>query len=288
MRIGLVGNRRYRPLADLLARLAEEAPRLGVELVYEPQLAELVHGADGTTLHEAELDIILSLGGDGTLLRAARIGCQRGIPILGINLGRLGFLAGAGPDQAEDALRRLVRGQYTIERRLALNARIGDDGPQALAINDVVVHKGGVARVIRLSVLVDGEQVGTYSADGIVVATPTGSTAYSLSAGGPIVVPSVDAFVVTPISPHTLAVRPLVVPATATIGIRVLEPVPDPNELLVSIDGQATAHLKARQDVTIMRATPAVLLAQLSDETFFARLSRKMAWGDLSGRAGAG
>jgi NAD+ kinase len=286
MRIGLVGNRRYRPLADLLARLAEEAPRIGVELVYEPQLAELVHGATGTTLHEAELDILLSLGGDGTLLRAARIGCQRGIPVLGINLGRLGFLAGAGPEQAEDALRRLVRGQYTIERRLALSARIGDDGPQALAINDVVIHKGGVARVIRLSVSVDGEQVGTYSADGIVVATPTGSTAYSLSAGGPIVVPSVDGFVITPISPHTLAVRPLVVPATATIGIRVLEPVPDPNELLVSIDGQATAHLKARQDVSIMRATSAVLLAQLTDETFFARLSRKLSWGDPGGRAG--
>jgi NAD+ kinase len=285
MRIGLVGNRRYRPLADLLSRLATEAPKLGVELVYEPQLADLIDGAAGTSLSDAELDIILSLGGDGTLLRAARIGCQRGIPILGINLGRLGFLAGAGPEHAEDALRRLVKGQYTIERRLALAARIGDDGPQALAINDVVIHKGGVARVIRLSVSVDGEQVGTYSADGIVVATPTGSTAYSLSAGGPIVVPAVDAFVITAICPHTLAVRPLVVPAIATVSIRVLDPVPDPDELLVSIDGQATAHLKVRQDVTIMRDTSAVLLAQLNDESFFARLSRKMAWGEPGGRA---
>ena len=284
MRIGLVGNRRYRPLADLLSRLASEAPRIGVELVFESQLADLLQGVEGTTLHDATLDIILSLGGDGTLLRAARIGCQRGIPVLGINLGRLGFLAGAGPEQAEDALRRLVRGQYTIERRIALAARIGDEGPEALAINDVVIHKGGVARVISLSVAVDGEQVGTYSADGIVVATPTGSTAYSLSAGGPIVVPGVDAFVITAISPHTLAVRPLVVPASATVAIRVLDPVPDPKELLVSIDGQATAHLKVRQDVSIMRATSSVLLAQLGDESFFARLSRKLAWGDLGSR----
>jgi NAD+ kinase len=284
MRVGLVGNRRYRPLADLLSRLVALAPTLGVEFVYEPQLAELIEGLEPTTLEHAQLDVILSLGGDGTLLRSARIGCVRGIPVLGINLGRLGFLAGAGPDQAEDALRRLVRGQYTVERRIALTARIGDDGPRALAVNDVVIHKGGVARVIRLTVALDGEQVGTYSADGIVVATPTGSTAYSLSAGGPIVVPTMEAFVITAISPHALGVRPLVIPATATVSIRVLDPVPDPDELLVSIDGQATAHLGARQEVTIVRAAEQVLLARISDESFFARLSRKLAWGDVSGR----
>lgn len=287
MRVGLVGNRRYRPLVDLVSRLAAEAPKLGVELVYEPQIADLREGLEGTPLDDVEnLDLILSLGGDGTLLRAARIGCERGIPILGINLGRLGFLAGAGPEAAEDALRRLVRGHYTVQRRLALTARIGDEGPQALAVNDVVVHKGGVARVIRLAVSVDGELVGSYSADGIIIATPTGSTAYSLSAGGPIVVPSVDAFVITAISPHTLGVRPLVVPATATVAVRVLDPVPDPAELLVSIDGQATAHLRARQDVTVVRAPHPVLLAQIGEESFFARLSRKLAWGDLGSRSG--
>ncbi len=286
MRVGLVGNRRYRPLADLLSKLAGEAPKLGVELVYEPQLADLLEGVPGTPLHDAELDLILSLGGDGTLLRGARIGCLRGIPVFGINLGRLGFLAGAGPEQAEESLRRLVHGQYTVESRVALTARIGDHGPQALAVNDVVIHKGGVARVIRLAVSVDGEPVGTYSADGIIVATPTGSTAYSLSAGGPIVVPSVDAFVITPISPHTLAVRPLVVPSSATIAIRVLDPVPDPDQLLVSIDGQATAHLMARQDVTVVRAPQPVLLAKVGDESFFGRLGRKLSWGDLGGRSG--
>jgi NAD+ kinase len=285
MRIGFVGNRRYRPLADLLTKLSSEASRLGVQLVFEPQLAELVPGAHATALAEADLDMLVSLGGDGTFLRGARIGCQRGIPILGINLGHLGFLAGSGPETAEDALRKLVHGQYTVERRLALSVRIGDTGPHALAVNDVVVHKGGVARVIRLALFVDGEQVGTYSADGVIVATPTGSTAYSLSAGGPIVVPGVDAFVVTSISPHTLAVRPLVIPATATIDIRVLEPVPRPDELLVSIDGQATANLAPHHDVTVVRATEPVLLAHITSETFFGRLRRKLAWGDLADRA---
>lgn len=284
MKIGLVGNRRYAPLVDLLRQLATEAPKLGVTLVVEQQLAELPHGMPAEPLESAGLDFILSLGGDGTLLRGARIACVRGVPILGINLGHLGFLAGAGPGMAGEAIARIKRGQYMVEQRRALNVRIGDDGTPMLAVNDMVVHKGGVARVIRLAVFVDGEQVGTYSADGIIVSTPTGSTAYSLSAGGPIVVPGVDAFVITAICPHTLAVRPLVVPATATIAVRVLDPVPRPEELLVSLDGQATSHL-SRQDVTVVKAHQSVLLAQIDNESFFRRLSRKLAWGDLSERA---
>ena len=284
MNVGIVGNRRYRPLVDLLTRLAAEAPALGVRLCYEPSVAELIPGESGCNLEHGDVDLLLSLGGDGTMLRGARLGCQRGIPILGVNLGHLGFLSVAGPDTAVDALRRLVRGQYVVERRIAIAARVGDAGPESLAVNDVVIHKGGVARVIRLAVAVDGEQVGTYSADGIIVATPTGSTAYSLSAGGPIVVPTVDAFVITPISPHTLAVRPLVVPATATVAIRVLDPVPAPEELLVSLDGQGTAHLAPRQDVTVVRAAQPVLLAHISDESFFSRLRRKLAWGDVAER----
>ncbi len=285
MRIGLVGNRRYAPLADLLAKLLADAPRLGAELVLEPNLAELVPGAESAPLDDGPLDFILSLGGDGTLLRGARIACGRGIPVMGVNLGHLGFLSSAGPEMAGAAMARVVRGQYTIEQRRVLSVRIGDAGPPLLAVNDAVVHKGGVARVIRLSVTVDGERVGTYSADGIIVATPTGSTAYSLSAGGPIVVPGVDALVVTPICPHTLAVRPLVTPASSTIAIRVLDPVPRPDELLVSLDGQAASHLAMRQDVTIVKATQPVLLAQLGEESFFARLARKLAWGDIPDRA---
>lgn len=285
MRIGIVGNRRYAPLVDLLKQLAGEAPKLGVSLVYEPPLAAMLEGVEGGDLAATNLDFILSLGGDGTLLRGARIACVRGVPILGINLGHLGFLAGAGPEMAVQALGRITRGQYLVEQRRALSVRIGDDGTPALAVNDAVIHKGGVARVIRLAVLVDGEQVGTYSADGIIVATPTGSTAYSLSAGGPIVVPGVDAFVITAICPHTLAVRPLVVPATATIAVRVLDPVPRPEELLVSLDGQATSHLARRQDVTVVKASQSVLLAQIDNESFFRRLARKLAWGDLEGRA---
>jgi NAD+ kinase len=284
MNIGLVGNRRYRPIGTILSALAAEAPALGVRLFLEPELASLVPGRSAGALDAAQLDMLVSLGGDGTLLRGARLACLRGIPILGINLGRVGFLAAAGPETATETLRRLVRGEYTIESRLALSTRVGGRAEEFLAVNDVVIHKGGIARVIRVSVAVDGQEVGTYSGDGIIVSTPTGSTAYSMSAGGPVVVPGVDAVVVTAICPHTLAVRPLVTPASATLSLRVLDPVPSPEELIVSIDGQVAAKLQPREEVTVVRATRPVLLAQAGAESFFVRLREKLQWGDLSDR----
>jgi NAD+ kinase len=286
MDVGIVGNRRYAGLEAILARMAEDAPALGVRLVVERDLGGLVPGALVGDLAAESLDVLMSLGGDGTLLRGARLACRRGVPIVGINLGHVGFLASAGPDAGSHALERLSRRAFTIERRLALEARLGTAEP-LVAVNDVVVHKGGIARVIRLAVHVDGEPVGPYSADGIIVATPTGSTAYSMSAGGPIVAPSVDALVMTAICPHTLAVRPLVLPSTARIAIVPLEPVPGPDaELLVSIDGQVAARIAPHQELVVVRASQPVLLARLGEDSFFGRLSQKLQWGDLSDRKG--
>jgi NAD+ kinase len=284
MNVGLVGNRRYRQIEKILTTMAAEAPKLGARLFLEPELASLVPGQAASTLKGSKIEVLISLGGDGTLLRGARLAAERGIPVLGINLGHVGFLASADPDAATEMLRRVVRGEYTIESRLALKTLIGDTPHEFLAVNDVVIHKGGIARVIRMSVAVDGVEVGTYSADGLIVATPTGSTAYSMSAGGPIVVPSVDAFVITAICPHTLAVRPLVVPANATVTVVALDPVPRPDELLVSIDGQVAAKLAPKQVVTIVRASQPALLARIDAESFFARLRQKLQWGDLTDR----
>ncbi len=284
MNVGLVGNRRYRQIERILTTMAAEAPGLGARLVLEPELASLVPGQAASTLKGADLDVLVSLGGDGTLLRGARLACERGIPVLGVNLGHVGFLAAADPESATELLRRVVRGEFTIESRLALSARVGDTHQEFLAVNDVVLHKGGIARVMRMSVAVDGVEVGTYSADGLIVATPTGSTAYSMSAGGPIVVPGVDAFVITAICPHTLAVRPVVVPASASVTVSALDPVPAPEELLVSIDGQVAAKLRPKQPVTIVRGPHPVLLARIDSESFFARLRQKLQWGDLSDR----
>ncbi len=287
MNVGVVGNPSYRDLKNILAHLAQVAPRVGVTLYTEEEIAPLWTEPAPPPLHRApQLDCLITLGGDGTLLRGARILHGTQTPILGVNLGRVGFLTTATSQTLDWALDALVRRAYVTESRLALAPFIEDkqgrSRAEPMVLNDAVVHKGGVARVIRLRVSVDGDEVGQYSADGIVVATPTGSTAYALSAGGPIVVPSVDAIVVAAICPHTLAVRPLVVPSTAAITV---EPIPPWTEdVLVSFDGQVGTTMGTGERLVVKRAAHPVLLVRLGPEGFFARMRKKLQWGDLSDR----
>lgn len=293
MKVGVVGNARYRDLRGLLARLAAAAPRHRFTLHTEPDLASLWPASLPTlALDGAGLDLLITFGGDGTLLRGARLVGSRGTPIIGVNLGRVGFLTTATPDTLEEALAAVAAGAYQLEERQALETRIigagGAERPGAVALNDVVVHKAGVARVIGIRVSRDDEEIGRYSADGIIVATPTGSTAYSLSAGGPVVVPEVDALVITAICPHTLAVRPIVVPGGSLITIELAPPWPPTGsgaeDVLISHDGQVGATLKAGDRVTVRRAASTVRLIRIGKEGFFARMRRKLQWGDLSDR----
>ncbi len=287
MNVGVVGNPSYRDLGAHLIRLAQAAPRLGMTLYTEDSIAALWAEPRPPLVREAPLlDCLLTLGGDGTLLRGARLLDGQATPIMGVNLGRVGFLTTASPQNLDWALDALARGAYVTEARLTLESAIEDQsGSRRVAapvLNDVVVHKGGVARVVRMRVAVDGDEVGQYSADGIVVATPTGSTAYSLSAGGPIVVPGVDAIVVTAICPHTLAVRPLVLPSTSAVAV---EPIPPWTEsVLVSFDGQVGMEIQPGGRLIVRRAARPVMLVRLGPEGFFARMRRKLQWGDLSDR----
>ncbi len=287
MNVGVVGNPSYRDLKSILAHLAQVAPRLGLTLFSEEQIAGLWPEPAPAPLHSApQLECLVTLGGDGTLLRGARSLNGARTPILGVNLGRVGFLTTASAQTLDWALDVLVRRAYATESRLALAPFIldkqGRSRPEPVILNDAVVHKGGVARVIRLRVSVDGDEVGQYSADGIVVATPTGSTAYALSAGGPIVVPGVDAIVVAAICPHTLAVRPLVVPSQASVTV---EPIPPWTEdVLVSFDGQVGTTMHAGERLVVKRSEQPVLLVRLGPEGFFARMRKKLQWGDLSDR----
>jgi NAD+ kinase len=265
--------------------VATEGPCRGIRL-YSEQRLEPFWNRGVPPLDGVELDALITFGGDGTLLRGARLLAGREVPILGVNLGRVGFLTTATRETLGPALDALVAGRYVTERRQALQAAIIDPDGNArstqMAVNDVAIHKGGVARVIRVDVYIQGENVGPYSADGIIVATPTGSTAYSLSAGGPIVVPGVEAMVVTPICAHTLAVRPLVVPATYTV---VIEPMAGwADDLLVSFDGQTGTTLVPGERVDVRRADSRVLLIRLGDDGFFSRMRKKLHWGDLSER----
>jgi NAD+ kinase len=285
MKVGVVGNPRYGDLRSVLEHVALAAPHRGISLYSEPRLQQFWN-RDVPSFDGIALDALLTFGGDGTLLRGARLMDAREIPILGVNLGRVGFLTSITRDSLDPALDALVGGRYLIEKRLALRAGIrdaeGETRSVQMAVNDVAVHKGGVARVIRVNVYIQGENVGPYSADGIIVATPTGSTAYSLSAGGPIVVPGVEAMVVTPIAAHTLAVRPLVVPASYRI---VIEPIPGwADDLLVSFDGQSGTTLAPGESVDLCRAEHRVCLIRLGEEGFFGRMRQKLHWGDLSGR----
>jgi len=239
MNLGVVGNPLHAEIRGILSRILAVAPSHNLELFTDPDLVGF-WPRDVPVLDPMQpLDLLVTFGGDGTLLRGAHVLAGRQVPIMGVNLGRLGFLTTSPHDRLEEALQAFVAGKYVVESRRALLTTIVDangESPADFTLNDVVVHKGGVARVLRFRVTVDEEVVGKYSADGIIVATPTGSTAYSMSAGGPIVVPGVDALAVTAICPHTLAVRPIIVPGSAVIRIEQLSPYTD--SVLVSYDGQ--------------------------------------------------
>lgn len=284
MNVGIVGNPRYAGLQAVLPRLAARADQLGLNLFSEPTL-EPYWPRHLPPIGSAPLDALVTLGGDGTLLRGARSLQGAPVPVLGVNLGRVGFLTAAMPDHAEDALTRLAEGRYVTEKRRTLQAAIvsprNERTALPVALNDVVIHKGGVARLIRLNVQVNGSEVGKYSADGLVVATPTGSTAYSLSAGGPIIVPNVDALVITPICAHTLAVRPVVVPADAEITVVPMKPWAE--DLLISVDGQQATVLGSDARVELKSGGPPIILVRFEID-YFARMRASLRWGDLTER----
>jgi NAD+ kinase len=230
-----------------------------------------------------DADVVIAFGGDGTLLDAARaVAHSTGdAPLMGVNLGRLGFLTAVGRADMTMGLEALLAGRTRVETRLMLAGTLIHDGVRAeprLALNDIVVTRGALSRMIELEVKVDGEFVCHVKADGLIVATATGSTAYNLSAGGPIVHPSLDALVLTPIAPHTLTNRPLVLPATSQIE---LHPVQEPrSDLLVTVDGEQGVPLSARDVVSIARAPRVLRLLHLASRTHFDLLREKLKWGN--------
>lgn len=279
-RIGIIGPTHTDGLAASLDVLRRELDARQVEVLAEPRL--LAHLPGARELVAEELDLLITLGGDGTLLRGARLVAERHVPVLGVNLGYLGFLTSVTPLELEHSLPRFFEGDYWLDERFTLEARVlnasGAPGPSYFALNDAVLHKGGFARVIRLAVFVgpDHQEVATYTADGIIMSTPTGSTAYSLSAAGPVVHPAVDCILATPICPHTLVLRPLVLPADVEITIEVLSPT---EELILTVDGQDGAELHPSDRLVVRRGRPTVPLVRFPSQSFFATLRRKLHWG---------
>jgi NAD+ kinase len=230
----------------------------------------------------SKIDLAIVLGGDGTLLSAARAVAVSGhdVPILPVNFGALGFLTSVTLDELYPLLEEVVRGNCRTSVRMMLDAEVRSNGHSAgrqCALNDAVANKGALARMLDFDVYVDQDRVGRYRADGLVVATPTGSTAYSLAAGGPIVDPELDAFVITPICPHMLTNRPIVIPGSARIDLDFAaaeEPV------YVTLDGQTGFQLKANDRVTITKSAHRVTLVRPPSKSYFEILRSKLRWGE--------
>lgn len=288
-RIGVAGHPRHDAIRPTLDELRRAAEAHGAELLVEERLQELA--PDARVFEPDSVDLLITLGGDGTLLRGARLVAASHTPVLGINLGHLGFLTSVALADLSLGLQALFRGDYWLDIRSTLEARVtgadGTHGETFIAVNDAVLHKGGFARVIRLAVHVgpDQHEVGTYTADGIILATPTGSTAYSLSAGGPIVDPSMDCILATPICPHTLVVRPLVLPMDLQLTVTPLAGI---DEVILTVDGQDGAELRPGDHLAVRRGEPTLPLIRLSGQNFFSTLRRKLHWGlEHSDRAGS-
>ncbi|NWG14166.1 MAG: NAD(+)/NADH kinase [Acidobacteria bacterium] len=224
------------------------------------------------------VDVVTVFGGDGTFLHAARIVASSGVPILGVNLGSLGFLAEVNPDEVRPALQNLLNGDYDIEERMCLEVEAFRDGrslARYMALNDAVINKGAIARIIELEVRVNDQLVSVTRADGLIVSTPTGSTAYSLSAGGPILYPSLGAFLVTPICPHTLTNRPVVVPDQAQVSVYLLRGA----DVMLTVDGQVGIPLEPMDHLAVRKAAYAIRMVQPAGSTFFSLLRAKLKWG---------
>jgi NAD+ kinase len=281
--VGILCKPRKEDLCSVLPPLVEWLRARSLKVLLDESAAESCSSLDKASAREklvSESDLLVVLGGDGTLLAAARLLGDREIPILAVNLGSLGFLTSVTLDELYPLLEATLAGKHSISERMVLKAQLMRRGALvegARALNDAVVNQAALARLMDFDVHVDGSHVGRYRADGIIVATPTGSTAYSLAAGGPIVFPDMQAFVITPICPHMLTNRPLVIPDTSRIEI-VPEQHGEPVHL--TLDGQVGFQLQPRDRVAIQRAKTRVQLVRAAGKSYFGVLRSKLGWGE--------
>jgi len=280
--VGILTKPKFPDVQQTLKQLAGWLRERGKEVVLDAKTAALIGEPAGYKKTEVATrsDLMVVLGGDGTMLSAARLLEERAVPILGVNMGGLGFLTEVSVDQLYPTLEKIFAGEFAIEERLMLRARIhrhGEHVAQATVLNDVVVSKGTLARLIELHIAIDGHFVTSLRADGVIVATPTGSTAYSLSAGGPIVNPSVHVLMVTPICPHTLSHRPLVIPSTASLEIVLTS---KDEGAMATLDGQVGVALTQGDTVVVAASEHRTLLVRLPDRTYYEVLRRKLKWGE--------
>lgn len=267
MKIGIIPHTGKSVAMNLTKELVDflQDRKVGCQVILSPH-----------TTNMADLDLLIVLGGDGTLLNAARLASEPQVPVFGVNVGHLGFLTEVETDGLFPAVERLLNKEYTIEERMLITASVQRDGQtisEHIALNDFVVTRGTFARIIDLSIFVDKQHVTDYVADGVIISTPTGSTAYSLSAGGPIIEPLLESICITPICAHSLAARSVLARPELEVNIRLNS---GREEVMLTIDGQDGFPIREGDDITIRRAERAALFAKLGDRGFFQVLHSRM------------
>lgn len=280
--IGILTKPKFPDVKHVLKDLVNWLREQQKDVVLDGKTASLI--GDPAVYQKSQLatlcDLILVLGGDGTMLTAARLVEERGVPILGVNMGGLGFLTETSLDHLYPTLERIFRKEFVIEERLMLRARIdrhGDKVAQATVLNDVVVSKGTLARMIEMHLAINGLFVTSLRGDGMIVSTPTGSTAYSLSAGGPIIDPSIQSLMLTPICPHTLTHRPLLIPSDAVMEVTLTS---QDEGAMATFDGQVGVALTQGDTVTIGASDHRTKLVRFPDRTYYDVLRMKLKWGN--------
>jgi len=280
-RIGLIGNTEKVASVGVVKQAAQLVARTGRKVFTEPVTAQW-SGIDAVICADAvaltrQVDLLLVFGGDGTMLRVARDVAGARTPILGVNIGSLGFLTGVRSDDLGPGLKRVWQGEFTYERRILIEARgqCKNCLVSQTALNDLVISRGIASRLIELEVRIDAQPLTRYRCDGLIVSSPTGSTAYSLAAGGAVVFPTAAVLEITPICPHTLSNRSLIVPLTSRIQVKVVSPKP---ATILSADGQVVRELSAGDTLTIQRSRRSVRLMHLAGSSFCDTLQRKLHW----------
>ncbi len=282
--IGVVAGPQKAEACDLARQLGEWCQASGVLMklratVESPQFGEFITLAENDGELGEDVDLVVSLGGDGTMLGVARFVGQRQVPVLGVNLGSLGYLTEFTKDELFTALEELREGSFFLDRRMLLDVKLVRDGNTVAshrALNEAVVNFGSPVRMIELECHINGMFVNSFRADGMILATPTGSTAYSLSAGGPIVHPGMSAILLTPICPHTLSNRPVVVPGESVVDL--IFPQAD-NGVMLTVDGQIQLNLHPGDQITVQRSQTTFDLIRPTNRNYFEVLRKKLKWG---------
>ncbi|MFB0518826.1 MAG: NAD(+)/NADH kinase [Acidobacteriota bacterium] len=281
-KVGIVAKPHKEGVKAMVKDLIDWLSSQGVEAILNPKTAQLFGTSVSQTTDEelpGQVDMIIVLGGDGTLLSIARLIKEKKIPLLGVNLGGLGFLTEVSLSELYPTLNRIFKNDYSLDPRITLSSTLYREGKRIArhaVLNDVVINKSALARIIDLEVLVDGQFVALFKADGLIISTPTGSTAYNLAAGGPIIFPNMNALVLTPICPHSLSNRAIVIPDNAEVEIILKTKNED---VFLTLDGQVGLALQPEDRVLIKRGKNKIYLIQSPRKNYFAVLRDKLLWG---------